>query len=702
MAYDIDGFWKQRFSGMVRPASLPNTPGWSIEPAMISSFVEAELRLRDDYDDLAAPIWFVAAPGAVGKSTLAKAISARTNAVYLDLAKAETVAGNYLTGGLVKNQLLDEWRKSQTTILIDALDEARLRVTQNSFEDFLSDVETLARGRKLPVVFFGRVGIVDEAWLILSDNGLFCPIFDIGFFDRDRSELFIMATLDRLARDPKKYSALATGLSNHRAGYQRAISSFVTGLEKAASADGSKFFGYAPVLEAVATSLAEVTNPARLNDEAQKAMQGEILIELSNQILDREATKLRNQLPGSISESLKLNLYERDEQLTRLGGQIYQLPVPLSLKGLSPELIAAYENAVSGFLPNHPFLDGTSRNASGAVFAAAINGHALFSKSREIVSAAQQHAGNGPHTPNPFLIDFYLSEATRGKEGHADKLPEVPLVPPEDVVALYESVRARAAARDIVRLTVEGEEGDEADVEILIMSAETQIQFRIQLRTSQAGALRFGRQVNGVAIDAPQLDVIIGSGYPVEIVAPVSINVARISFDCPELVVARGDRADDSEDTAVILEARELLKTNVNKVPVIRKGAELSVWWPNATNFPWSHFAGPAESDNGTDIGDGLRALRRLILAFRSHSRGRLARFRGKIEHTRMTKGQLGVEVREKLIADKVLSLDGEIYYLDSSALGRVVGATYQDLKLRRFSEKARNYVTKIVRGVHH
>jgi hypothetical protein len=274
MTYDIAGFWMQSLRGLLRPASHPSVPGWSIEAAPNTSFVEAELNLRDGYNDLGTPIWFVAAPGAVGKSTLAKAISARTGAVYLDLAKAETVAGNYLTGGLVKNRLLDAWQANQSTLLIDALDEARLRVTQSSFEDFLKDAETLARGRNLPAVFFGRVGIVDEAWLLLADAGLSCPIFDIDFFDRERSERFIMAALDRLSGE-QKYRALATSLRWHRAAYKIATANFDTGLEKASASDGTRFSGYAPVLEAVATGLAEVTNPASLNDEVQKAMQGE-------------------------------------------------------------------------------------------------------------------------------------------------------------------------------------------------------------------------------------------------------------------------------------------------------------------------------------------------------------------------------------------------------------------------------------------
>lgn len=696
MAYDIDGFWTQRLHGLVRPSSPPSMTGWSIQAAPNTSFVEAELTLRDGYDDLETPIWFVAAPGAVGKSTLAKAISARTGAVYLDLAKAETVAGNYLTGGLVKNRLFDAWQANKSTLLIDALDEARLRVTQNSFEDFLKDVETLVRGRTLPAVFFGRVGIVDEAWLILADAGLSCPIFDIDFFDRGRSLRFIMAVLDRLSGE-QKYRGLATSLKGHRAAYETATANFVTGLESASASDGTRFSGYAPVLEAVATALAEVTNPARLNDEVQRAMQGEILIELTEQILTREAGKIRAQLPDAFSDSAKNELYKRDEQLARLAALIYGTPTPLPATALPPQLIGPYETAVSGFLPNHPFLDGTGHQASGAVFAAAINANALFSKTEALLSAAEKHAGDGPHTPNPFLIDFYLDEAT-GEDTTRIRVsaPEGPMVPPEHVVALYESVRARGAARDIVRLTVEGDEGDEADVEILIISGDGPTPIRIPLRTSQAGVLRFGRQVNGVSVDAPHLDVIIGSGNPVELIAPVTINAARVAFDCPELVIGRGDYASAAEDSAVTIEAGELLRSSVTSVPVVRRGADFSVWWPGAVTFPWSHFAGQAGGANGADVSDGLRALRRLVLAFRSHSKGRLARFKDKIEHARMTKGPIGIAVREKLLSDKILSVEGEMYFLNPTALGQVVGATYQDLKLKRFSERVRAYVASI------
>jgi hypothetical protein len=691
MSYTIEDFWIRRLVGVIRPVSRPTLAGWSIESERNPSFIEAEMRLRAGYDDLSAPIWLVAAPGAVGKSTLAKEISARSGAVYLDLATADTVAGNYLTGGLVKNDLFAPWQAQTTTILIDALDEARLRVTQSSFEDFLNDVAGLAVKRTLPTVFFGRVGIVEEAWLVLSEIGLNCPVFDIDFFDTQRANQFVMAAMDRLTKKAG-YEALAASLAAHTSVYREATARFINGLEEACRTDGNRFAGYAPVLEAVATVLAGVMNPARLNETVEQAMRGQILQELASQILEREAAKLRAQLPAVIPSNVRERLYTPDEQLDRLTGLIFGTAAPPPPAALQPLHLASYDTAVKNFMPQHPFLDGTGHQPSGAVFAAVINAKALFSPSSETVAAAERQAGNGPHTPNPFLIEFYLDHAMR-------KWGNNPIIPPEHVVVLYESIRARAAVGDIVRLTIEGEEeNDEADVEIQISRAGSQGSdrpIRMRFRTSQAGALRFGRQVNGVAVEAPHLDAIIGSGNPVEMVAPVSLNIARLSFDCTELVVLRADNASGSEDGAVMLEASELVKSRVASAPLVRKGAELSVSWPGASSYPWTHFAGNSNRTEEQEIEPSLRSLRRLVLAFRSHSKGRLARFQDKIEHVRITKGR-GEAICRQLMRDGILSLDGNMYFLDPDALGRIVGATYQDLKLKRFNASVRQYVSSI------
>lgn len=134
MDYTIDGFWKARFSSIEKIQHFAVKPGWSDANRRLEAFEEAGLSLRPDYDDLQQPVWLIAAPGAVGKSTLAQQLCAATGAIYLDLAVADTVGGNYITGGLVHTNALVAWQAGQTTLVIDALDEARLRVTQQAFE----------------------------------------------------------------------------------------------------------------------------------------------------------------------------------------------------------------------------------------------------------------------------------------------------------------------------------------------------------------------------------------------------------------------------------------------------------------------------------------------------------------------------------------------------------------------------------------
>jgi hypothetical protein len=340
-------------------------------------------------------------------------------------------------------------------------------------------------------------------------------------------------------------------------------------------------------------------------------------------------------------------------------------------------------------------LDGTGKKPSGAVFSAVINAHALFSSSRETIIAAEVQAGRGPHMPNPFLIDFYLDHANRDTDG-------TPVVRPEHVGALYESVRARAPVGGVVRLSIESEEEkEELDVEIVVSldgAAQHDVFHRLLFKTSQAGELRFGRQVNGVSIDAPSVDLVIGSGNPVELIAPVSLNIGRLSLNCPELVVQLGDAIgmEGSANAMVTIEADELLRSDVLQVPNVRKGTELALSWPGVNAYPWTHFATFPNDGGGTNVDEALRSIRRLTLAFRSHSKGRLARFKDKIEHRRITKGALGVALRERMIQDGILSLEGSMYFLNPTTLGSVAGVTYHDMQIRRFNEKVRAYASSI------
>ena len=89
----ITDFWIPtlgRRNAAISMGTLPD--GWRVDIARLSTFVEAPLEMPEEFRNAPSPsILLVSAPGAVGKSTLAREVAARTGAVLVDLAQAPAV-----------------------------------------------------------------------------------------------------------------------------------------------------------------------------------------------------------------------------------------------------------------------------------------------------------------------------------------------------------------------------------------------------------------------------------------------------------------------------------------------------------------------------------------------------------------------------------------------------------------------------------
>lgn len=672
----IGEFWRERLN--VKPIHGGKAvSGWHFQNSGIATFQEAPLAVSGeagmDGDPSIASVILVSAPGAVGKSTLAQQIAHETGAVYIDLAKADPVGGNTLSGGLLRSNIHATWAEGTTAVLIDGLDEARLRVTQASFEAFLADVAEVSKGRTVPTVLFGRTGAVQDAWLILSQYLNTIPVLEIGFYDAHNSIKFAEAVIaQRLTEDA------------HSTPRRRALEMLLNGLRQQTESDGDRFAGYAPVLNAVAERVATETNPSALISQIEGGEETVTLQAVVDAILERERGKL-DSLPFE-DQMIASRLYSGAEQIRRLAAQVYGFPPP-ELPAMTPNDTATYAAALETWVSEHPFLNG-ARAPSSAVFDAVICAAALTDAAM-MESARNREIERGA-AANPFLSEFYPSN--RNGEGSRR-------IPPEHIGIVYSSMRARLSLGDSASLSVDGSD-DATDTALLAADVEISIQRRgaeraqsFHFDSEQVGALILGKSVEDVEITAPLAKVIIGPGDEAIFVSPVSIQCQHLSFTTSRLIV---ESPSHQSTASAFLQAEKFDGPLLTTVPTLRGHATLAVAWPGATSHPWTSFSTTPTSDDDPRVDEGLRRLRKFVIAFRSHSKGALKRFRAKLEHARMTKGA-GQAVLNQLVREGVLHLDGPMYVLDPQKLGSIVGTTYADSMAFAFGPSTISFVKRAI-----
>jgi hypothetical protein len=384
---------------------------------------------------------------------------------------------------------------------------------------------------------------------------------------------------------------------------------------------------------------------------------------------------------------LSESLYSIGEQLDRLVARIYGIAPP-TLPVMSAKDAQTYSTALDSWVPEHPFLDG-GRGASSAVFDAAISTHAL--RGNSAADAAVEKELHRGAAANPFLAEFYVPD---------DRRDERIFLPPAHIGIFYASLRARLSLGDSASLSIDApeeaqdEEALRAEVEISLARRDSD---RLRIRSfdsEQAGAIRLGPYVEDVEIDAPHAKIVVGPGPEAIFVAPVSIQCDKIEF-AADKVIAEPAAAGLAE-AAIYLEAKEYVGNRMNSVPVARGKVSVAASWPGVKNHPWTSFASDPLPIDDPRVDEALRRFRKFVIAFRSHSKGNLARYQHKIEHSRMTKG-MGNVILKAMLAEKILTLNGSMYFLDPDLLGKVTGASYADCMSRRFSTNTVDFIKKAI-----
>lgn len=691
--FDIDGFWKRRLVG-AKPVPSSKIEGWVATQDEVRGFVEPSLTLMEGNADT-AKILIVSAPGAVGKSTFAKKLGRASGFATIDLARSSPLGGNFFKGGVANAFGLDALSAAangKLGLLVDALDEAQLLATPQAYSAGLLDLASITQAEKaLPTVLFGRTLAAEEAWLLFSESNYDVCLFQIDFFDEDQAHAYLSNKLPILA---ERSVALKAAYGSHNKAFgQLAVETRKRLTSLGAGAD-ARFAGYAPVLDAICafTLEGDALNPqARLAD-LEAGTQVELIGSVSQAILAREQIKITTQLtescPGAQSKIIS-ELYSIDEQLQRVASRLFGIAPPQLPAIQDPTVQDAYTEMVARFEPQHPFLDGKSSGPANLVFAAYVVVWALTKGN--IADLARAALRSKTELNSGVIFDLYTQWLNKD---------ESRILPLSEVGTLYESLKSQIGTRQRAALeisTTDDENSLVINFEIIDrLGRDSAGRTYGPYRSTAESILELQTPATNVSIQAPII-VLLGDGIGQQIGAPSEIAVESLTIAAKHVGIYPSSNDNEEELQTVIISATE---ADVNAVQTVSvKDAILSVSWPGAKSHPWTAYAVDMPAAASPDIAFMRRRLRKILTAFRSHSKGSLVRLAAKIDHQRMTKDARGAGLVDRLITDKILSpFDaGKFYVLDPDRMGDLLGMDYQSLLKQRFTEQSDAYLQSVV-----
>ena len=705
--FTIEEFWIPRLSVADNKASRSSRerPGWEYVDQGLDTFLQAPLKLASGYssehvlvDPQQSNVILVSAPGAVGKSTLAREIAFKAKAVLFDLAKVGCVGEYTISGGLSRMQLAEKFEQGHVPLVIDGLDEARMKVSQDSFKDFIRDIVDIVNDSQRnckPIALFGRTNAVDETWFWLSEFGIEAPVLEIGYYDEKQATKFAKIQAKSIRKE-----------SNEREPDGRAIELILDKLRDRLSKDGQdNFSGYAPVLMAVARQVADPkdiddNNTSRLISDIERDKKGITLSSIADTILTREQKKL-DSLPFT-DKTLYKKLYTPEEQVDRLIARIYDRSQDIDIAAkylpsdLSEDDKAIYFNALenNNWLAEHPFLDGMGVNPSSEVF-----GGLLASKALTIESFADlvlQREFGRDMKANPFLEGFYISRLNKQDSG-----PH--LIKSSHIGILYASLRAQLLQGGTAGLVIEVDEDTNklsVEIEIRINSKQNNDRYFYFL-TECDSHFQFGSQIENVRIDAPKAKVTVGYGRNQEAVfiAPVSIEVEKFNLKSNSIVIMKPLQRQKEK---VCLESREFDSKHTHRLKL--RGCsrlDVEVRGPMSKIYPWTEYAReilPTYQD--IQMNEAFNRLRKILLLFRSdvHSNGKLSKCEKAI-NKRRTRG-LGSKILEKLLYEGILYREGKTYFLDPDLLSERTGLYFHSVRTGELNESTESFLRDVIEGV--
>jgi hypothetical protein len=656
----------------------PTVTGISIELSVAPGYVWPNLRspvVRDG-----SRIAIIEAPGAVGKSSAAQAIAASLRWPKVDASQAQV--GSYSLSGLLQDALglnssyISDIVTGNGGIIIDALDEARLKAGSANFRAFLDNIRKMSGAPGPTGVTMILLSRPDTSAIVKSYlESHSCPYTEasLDFFSRDQALRYIDAYMTAMdAKYPGRHYDVSR---RFRAAFEALRDSQIVAMCQALLSEPdakpekdweriASFLGYAPVLAVLSAYLA-VPNPhaalqsATLGNNPKSVLLGvinDILVREQEKFLGQVKYKLRAELPADVTWDRFDTLYAPEEQCVRLAERLIEIPMVVDLPADVPlSLRASYDKHAKQFMADHPFMAGS--DAVNVVFADFIKAKASIDP--VCLACLGVDPRGSIYAPGPFYYQFVSEFSVSDVENDDPVLPEV-LV---SVVLDSQAQTASAEDRNLVRYYQRDGEAYLILVDTFAADDDNAIVFRIG---NPSGAIQFVARLSRCIVSTDEA-IIFGTRnsrftlgpYALVGAGEVVIDADTLSIDTsgledPGLSVILADRFSIAGPLTIDAPVPEALAVDsANAWPVLRP------YLRQAPSFPQL-----------LDLGSYMD-LRAVIRAFRQRAGSAPSVYEELMDQRVVKTNQRRRDYLDRLVQLGVVDRKNKHYYLSTDELSK-------------------------------
>lgn len=419
----------------------------------IYKYVEPLFSLASD-DNLSPRFIIFSAPGATGKTALAKYICHHKGGIYWDLP--DNKVAEYSLQGALQNAVGIEnlstfytrLKNGKDFLVIDGFDEAEAGSGRSGIEFFLRDLNSITDGcEHTCAVLTARTESAIFIKNYLINNNISFIHYEVGYFAEHAAKQYIVNGLEKMH---VQYTNVVRSCIDAQ---------FNTIRGKLMNEDVNSFLGYAPVLKALTVAYDEEKNTLHLLEKTLNSENScHLLKTILYDLLERERGKFLKALKVKLPKvtAFSENVYDKQEQLLRIFGKLAyndeSLFVPDIDKSIPVEYHEEYLEVINTQLSQHPFIKAIEKDNmpyyefAGVAFQDFVVAFSLaFTDSREFVR--EYLSGLNKYCPSQLLIEFYNIFSKGRMEGI-------------DIPLFYNSFRAHSQVSDKVIIHINGDKDD--------------------------------------------------------------------------------------------------------------------------------------------------------------------------------------------------------------------------------------------------